>query len=59
MALWERLHVPFLAAADAEANPLRKIAGYRQTIEVDYACELAHQHLADVARELCKAAQPG
>jgi hypothetical protein len=59
MALWERLHAPFLAAADAEADPLRKIAGYRQTIEVDYACELAHQHLADVARELCKAAQPG
>jgi hypothetical protein len=60
MALWERLHAPFLADADAQSDPLRKIAGYRQTIEVDYACELAHQHLSDVARQLCKstAARP-
>ena len=54
MELWERLHTPFLAAADAQADPLRKMQDYRKTIEVDYACELAHQRLSDVARELCK-----
>ena len=30
------------------------IAGLRNTIEVDYACELAHQHLADTARDLAR-----
>jgi hypothetical protein len=58
MALWERLHAPFLAATDAQSDPLLKIAGFRKTIEVDYACELAHQHLSDVARQLCKSAPP-
>ena len=58
MALWERLHAPFLAVADAQSDPLLKIAGFRKTIEVDYACELAHQHLSDVARQLCKSATP-
>lgn len=58
MALWERLHTPFLAAADAQADLLRQIQGYRKTIEVDYACELAHQRLSDVAKELCKSAGP-
>jgi hypothetical protein len=52
MALWERLHAPFLEAADRETEPLRKIEMYRQTIAVDYACELAHQGIAAVAREL-------
>ena len=52
MALWERLHAPFLAAADAQPQPLQKIDGYRKTIRVDYACELAHQKLSAVAREL-------
>jgi hypothetical protein len=54
MALWERTHAPFLAAADAEADLHRRIDGYRKTIEVDYACELAHQHLSDCARELAR-----
>jgi len=54
MTLWEKLHAPFLAAADAATDPLRKIEGYRQTIAVDYACELAHQRLSDVARFLCR-----
>jgi hypothetical protein len=53
MSWWERLHAPFLAAADAQINPIEKMAAYRKTIEVDYACELAHQRLSDVARSLC------
>lgn len=52
MEMWERLHRPFLKAADAQADPLARIDAYRQTIEVDYACELAHQNLAATAREL-------
>jgi hypothetical protein len=52
MAMWERLHAPFLAAADAEKDPVARIEAYRTTIRVDYACELAHQRLSDAAREL-------
>lgn len=52
--LWHRLHQPFLAAAEAEADPLRKITAYRRAIEVDYACELAHQHLSDAAHALLR-----
>lgn len=54
MALWERLHAPFLAAADIAVDPVQKIEAYRKTIRVDYACELAHQKLADVARQLMR-----
>lgn len=54
MDLWERLHAPFLAAADAAPGLLDKVAGYRHTIEVDYACELAHQNLSAVARQLAR-----
>jgi len=54
MALWERLHTPLLAAGDAEQDPVRKIEAYRRTIVADYACELAHQKLADAARELAR-----
>lgn len=54
MGMWERLHGPFLAAADGEDDPIRKIEGYRRTIQVDYACELAHQRLSEVARELAR-----
>jgi hypothetical protein len=54
MAIWERLHAPFLAAADMQVDPLLKIEHYRRTIDVDYACELAHQKLADVAKELAR-----
>src|SRR5437588_43845 len=32
MALWERLHTPFLAVADAQPDPLQRIEGYRKTI---------------------------
>jgi len=54
MGLWERLHLPFLAAADADPDPVRRMEGYRRTIRVDYACELAHQKLSDCARELLR-----
>jgi hypothetical protein len=54
MALWERLHRPFLAAADAEQDPIRKMEGYRTTIRVDYACELAHQKLSDIAHQMSR-----
>lgn len=56
MALWERLHAPFLAQADAERDLVRKVELYRQTIRVDSACELAHQKLSAVAHELARAA---
>ena len=54
MALWERLHTPFLAVADAQSDPVEKMEGYRTTIRVDAACELAHQKLSDVAREMAR-----
>jgi hypothetical protein len=54
MALWERLHTPFLLAANAESDPIRKMQAYRVTLEVDPACELAHQFLADIARNLAR-----
>ena len=52
MAMWERLHMPFLAEADLQPDWTTRIQGYRQTIRVDYACELAHQKLSHAAREL-------
>jgi len=54
MALWERLHAPFLAAADMQVDPIQKIDGYRKAIRVDYACELAHQKASTVARQLAR-----
>jgi hypothetical protein len=54
MAMWERLHSPFLAAADMQADPVQKIEHYRTTQRVDYGCELAHQKASDVARELAR-----
>ena len=54
MDLWERLHSPFLAAAEAERDPVRRMAAYRRAIRVDAACELAHQHLAQVAHRLAR-----
>jgi hypothetical protein len=56
-ALWERLHLPFLASADMQADPVQKIEHYRRTIRVDYACELAHQKLSNEARELSREAR--
>ena len=57
MDLWERLHLPFLATADTQAEPVQKMEHYRKTIRVDYACELAHQKLSQVAREMGRAAR--
>ena len=54
MAMWERLHAPFLAAADATVDPVQRIDGYRTTQRVDYGCELAHQKASDVARQLAR-----
>jgi hypothetical protein len=52
MQMWESLHTPFLAMADAMKDPIEKIQAYRRTIRIDYACELAHQKLAAVAARL-------
>ena len=52
MAMWERLHAPFLASADMQVDPVQKIDAYRGTQRVDYGCELAHQRASDVARTL-------
>ncbi len=57
MSLWERLHLPFLAQADATPDPVQRVDAYRRTIRVDYAAELAHQKLSQVAHELAKAAR--
>jgi hypothetical protein len=54
MGMWERLHAPFLASADAEADPMRRIEAYRRVIRVDYACELAHQRLSQVSHEVAR-----
>lgn len=53
-SLWQRLQLPYLAAADAEADLIRRMAAYRQTILVDNACELAHQKFADTAAGLAR-----
>ncbi len=57
MDMWERLHTPFLAAADAEPDLVRRMDGYRRTIRVDYASELAHQKLSDAARQMMRQAK--
>jgi hypothetical protein len=57
MDTWERLHAPYLAAADVQVDPIPKIEHYRRAIDVDYACELAHQKLSDVARDFARRAQ--
>jgi hypothetical protein len=54
MSIWERLHAPFLAAADIEADPVRRMNSYRKVLRVDSACELAHQKLSDVAHQMTR-----
>ena len=54
MALWEQLHAPYLAAADVVGDPIKRIELYRRTIEVDRACELAHQKLSGTAAQMLK-----
>jgi hypothetical protein len=52
MALWERLHLPYLAMAKAVSDPTRRIEACRRVIAVDPACEPAHQLLVEAARVL-------
>ncbi len=54
MDLWEQLHTPFLQAAKNQPNPIDRMQAYRLTLQVDPACELAHQFLADIARHLAR-----
>jgi len=54
MGLWERLHGPFLAAAEGLGDRVRRIEAHRETMRVDEGCELAHQRAAEVARELSR-----
>lgn len=56
MSIWEQLHLPFLSAAEQTTDAFRKMAAFRRVIEVDYACELAHQHLSQTARKLMQKA---
>jgi hypothetical protein len=49
MGMWERLHRPLLATADARKDAVKRIEAYRKVIVADYACELAHQRVAEVA----------
>lgn len=56
MSLWEKLHLPFLSAAEQTTDPVRRMASFRRVIEVDYACELAHQHLSQTARKMMQKA---
>lgn len=54
-ALWEELHRPYLATADALPDGVDKIDAYVSTIAVDYGCELAHQNLSKTAHRLLRA----
>ncbi len=54
MDLWESLHRPFLIAAAEQPDPVARMQGYRTTLRIDPACELAHQFLADIARSLAR-----
>jgi hypothetical protein len=56
-SLWQQLHLPFLALADAMPVSEPKLHAYRRVLDVDYACELAHQNAAAVARELARLAR--
>lgn len=49
MSMWERLAAPFLASAKQTPALAARLEAYRRTIEVDYACEKAHQWLASDA----------
>lgn len=57
MELWEQLHTPLLARADAQTDLILRVEGYRTAIAADYACELAHQKLSDTAKTLARTAR--
>jgi hypothetical protein len=52
MALFEELHRPALARALGCTDPLQRILQLREVIEIDYACEIAHQAISKTARQL-------
>jgi hypothetical protein len=52
MSLFERLHQPALAQALSCTDPLQRIMQLREVIEIDYACEIAHQAISSAARQL-------
>lgn len=52
MSLFERLHQPALAQALSCTDPLQRIMQLRDVIEIDYACEIAHQAISTAARQL-------
>jgi hypothetical protein len=54
LELWERLHAPLLAAAEAQFDLRQRIIGYRTTLDADPGCELAHQNLSIAARQLAR-----
>jgi hypothetical protein len=53
MELWERLHRPLVQAASALPDSVGKLRAFRDiTLQVDRACELAHQLASETARVL-------
>ena len=54
LSMWEKLHAPFYAAAQMQVDPVRKLQKYRDVIQVDYACELAHQNISILCQKLCR-----
>lgn len=52
MSIWEQLHRPWLAAADAMPVSPARLEAYRRVQAIDEACELAHQNAAHTARQL-------
>jgi hypothetical protein len=55
MSIYERLHQPALAQAMSCADPFGRILQLREVIEIDYACEIAHQAISSAARQLLAA----
>jgi hypothetical protein len=54
MSMWEKLHAPFLARAWSTPDAITRIDAFRRAIEVDYACERAHQDLCKTAADLAR-----
>lgn len=52
MSIYERLHQPALAQAMSCTDPMQRILQLRNVIEIDYACEIAHQAISSAARRL-------
>lgn len=54
MGLFEALHRPYLAMADAMPVGLARLQAYRQVQGIDPASELAHQNAAFLCRQLAR-----